>query len=127
MTGTRPRRLLLIEDDRIVGEALCAVIRSFGLDVSLCTSGEDALLRLRSEHFDALLTDYGLQERSGLEYASQIHSEIPELPIMLITAWLVDFSSEALATAGVRQVLRKPVPTAELKRAIRELLTIPLE
>ena len=60
-------RLLLVEDDLMIGETLLDVLRAEGFAVDWVKDGEMADTALRSEHYDLVLLDLGLPKRDGLE------------------------------------------------------------
>ena len=60
-------RLLLVEDDQMVGQAVCAGLRQDGFAIDWVTDGEQATTALRVETFDLVLLDLGLPGKSGIE------------------------------------------------------------
>lgn len=72
--------------------------------------------------FDLVVTDLTMPGMSGLELARRIHRERPELPILLLTGYLHEFSPSELTDAGVRRVLSKPVSAGALLEAIQSVL-----
>ncbi|MEO7952973.1 MAG: response regulator, partial [Polaromonas sp.] len=60
-------RLLLVEDDAMIGEAVLQVLRDQHYAVDWVRDGPMADQALKSEHYDLLLLDLGLPKRDGLE------------------------------------------------------------
>lgn len=78
-------RLLLIEDDDILGEALRDFLRAEGHGVDWCRRLADALA-LRGESYDALLVDWQLPDGSGLDWLQQRRLRGDLTPALMLTA-----------------------------------------
>jgi CheY-like chemotaxis protein len=116
--------VLLVEDDRslmLLGEEMIAAL---GYEPIGFTSGADALASLRTdpERFDLVLTDQVMPGITGLELAVAAHRIRPALPVILVTGHDAPLRPEALREAGVREVLRKPLLSAGLARALARSL-----
>jgi signal transduction histidine kinase len=81
-------RVLLIDDDPLVLASTAAMLEDVGHAVFQCTSGAEALRRLRSGlQVELIITDYAMPGMNGIELATQIGHERPDLPILLATAY----------------------------------------
>jgi DNA-binding NtrC family response regulator len=76
----------------------------------------DALAACRSEpgRFDVILVSHGSQNHGGLDLARAFHEIAPKQPVLLAAASSIDVSVDALAEAGISEVLRWPLASAEL-------------
>jgi two-component system response regulator YesN len=95
------RRILIVEDDRPVAQALWRALNTpqgGGYMVENCESAEVALERLRNAHFDLLIADLRLPGINGLELIEQVHQSSPGTYSVLITA----FGSPQVATHARR-------------------------
>lgn len=115
-------RLLLVEDDRAVGQGIRVALGNEGYTLDWLQDGASALHALRSERFDLLLLDLGLPRLDGIDLLRQIRSEQQSLPVLVITAR--DSTPERIAglDAGADDYLVKPFDVDELKARIRALL-----
>ena len=68
----RPLRVLVVEDERKVAEALRQGLEGEGYDVVVETSGEAAFFRLTTDRFDLILLDLRLPGRDGIEILSAV-------------------------------------------------------
>ena len=112
----------MTENDRKVGEALCDAMGCLGFGAVLRSSTDEGMTLLAREHFDVVIINLGLPGENGIDGASRIHRMTPDLPIVLITGWLISLDQEAFSNSGITQVLMKPVTLAELEATIKALV-----
>ena len=79
-------RLCLIEDDASARAALERVLAAEGYDVVSYPDGQRGLKAALEEDFDCVLTDLRMPGVSGLELIDTLHDELPNLPVVLMTA-----------------------------------------
>lgn len=115
-------RLLLVEDDRAVGQGIRVALGGEGYTLDWLQDGASALHALRSERFDLLLLDLGLPRMDGIDLLRQIRAEQQSLPVLILTAR--DGTPDRIAglDAGADDYLVKPFDVDELKARIRALL-----
>jgi DNA-binding response OmpR family regulator len=115
-------RLLLVEDDRALGQGIRVALSSEGYTLDWLHDGASALHALRSESFDLLLLDLGLPRLDGLALLRQLRDRQQDLPVLILTAR--DGTAERIAglDAGADDYLIKPFDVDELKARIRALL-----
>ncbi len=115
-------RLLLVEDDAMIGEAIRAGLRRDGFTVDWVHDGETAEQVLKTEGFDVLLLDLGLPRRAGLAVLGSLRSRGDTLPVIILTAR--DSVSDRVQglDAGADDYLVKPFDLDELAARIRALL-----
>jgi two-component system response regulator QseB len=115
-------RLLLVEDDTMIGEAIRAGLRREGFTVDWVHDGESAAQVLCTEAFDLLLLDLGLPRRGGLAVLSTARAQGQELPVLIITARDAVSDRVQGLDAGADDYLVKPFDLDELAARIRALL-----
>ena len=115
-------RLLLVEDDTMIGEALRSGLKRDGFTVDWVHDGESAAQVLGSEEFDLLLLDWGLPRKSGLEVLTAARARGLELPVLIITARDAVSDRVQGLDAGADDYLVKPFDLDELAARIRALL-----
>ena len=109
VVASRPRRLLLVEDDPIVAEVVAGLLQAEGHAVEVAGQALDALARIQGSAFDLAILDLDLPGVSGLELAGLLRLQAPALPLVALTA-RADGEAEAEARdAGLVAFLRKPV------------------
>lgn len=115
-------RILIVEDDELVGDALARGLGSCGFAVDRVPSAEVASASLSSEHFDLAVVDVGLPGADGLTLVRQLRGRGSQLPILILTARdSVAVRVEAL-DLGADDFLMKPFEQAELAARCRALI-----
>ena len=114
------RRLLLVEDDGQVREALADLLRTKGHTVTEADGGTTALSLLARAPIDLVITDLGMPGMSGWDVAKAVKENSPSLPVLLLTGW-GDRALQEAAVNAVDRVLSKPVRLQDLQQAILEL------
>jgi PAS domain S-box-containing protein len=125
--GARPAlqgRVLLVEDDALAGGYIAEQLDAWGLAVTLQRDARDALAWLEDEshRIDLLLTDLTMPHLSGLDLARRAAALRPGLPVLLVSGDLGVIDARALAEAGVRATLAKPLDAATLRSAVTDAL-----
>ncbi|HTC17464.1 MAG TPA: response regulator [Steroidobacteraceae bacterium] len=115
-------RLLLVEDDPMIGEAIRAGLKREGFTVDWVHDGAQAALVLKSEPFELLLLDLGLPGSDGLTLLKSLRSRGATLPVLIITARDAVSDRVAGLDAGGDDYLIKPFELDELAARIRALL-----
>lgn len=116
----RRRRILLVDDQRSVREAVNLLLRLDGHRVSEAGNGTMALDLFMRGHFDLVITDFEMPNMNGGELAARIKQASPRQPVLMITAY-----AEQLRDVHnpVDAILDKPFQLEDLRRAIAQLLT----
>ena len=115
-------RLLLVEDDTMIGEAVLDVLRTEHYAVDWVRDGEMADAALRSETYDLVLLDLGLPRRDGLEVLRSLRARRQTMPVLVATARDAVADRVAGLDAGADDYVVKPFDTDELLARIRALI-----
>ncbi len=98
-------------------------LRDWGLDVSVCANGPDAVqVATGRGRFDFYLFDYTMPGMTGIELSRQLRVAHPTIQPVLYTGYGEELSAEVLRDAGIREVLRKPVELERLRSLIEQAL-----
>lgn len=115
--------ILLVDDEYEVREVLSRFLESFGYRVESCPGGSDALMKLEGNaDFQLVITDYAMPKMNGVTLAENIHSTLPDLPILLCTGFGSNIPMEKAGSSGIIKIIEKPVNREELVRAVRSAL-----
>ena len=115
-------RVLVIEDDKKLADALRAGIAAEGYTVSVASSAEEGFFLVHREHPDLLLLDLTLPQRNGLDLLRQLREQHVDLRVMILTSHnSVEDRVEGLRS-GADDYLGKPFSFPELTARIEALL-----
>jgi two-component system, OmpR family, response regulator QseB len=115
-------RLLLVEDDAMIGQSVHKGLRLFGWSVDWVRDGRAAELALQDAVYDAVLLDLGLPRIDGLEVLRAQRRKGNDVPVLIITARdAVDDRVQGL-DVGADDYLVKPFNMEELAARIRALM-----
>jgi signal transduction histidine kinase/ActR/RegA family two-component response regulator len=121
---TMPRRLLVVDDDRLADHVIAGLLRASGHVVTDADGGAAGIARLEETPVDLVFTDLGMPEVTGWDVARAVRARRPGLPIVLLTGWGEHGTGEAQPAGLVDRILGKPVRLEDLLAVIDELTTV---
>ena len=115
-------RVLLVEDDAMIGEAVQGALKDAAYAADWVKNGQTALTTLGCQHYDLVLLDLGLPRRDGLEVLRSLRARKNRTPVLVATAR--DGVAQRIAglDAGADDYVLKPYDLDELLARIRALL-----
>lgn len=115
-------RILLVEDDVMIGEGVQTMLRAEGYIVDLASDGRLADAALSTEHFDLVLLDLGLPGLDGIEVLQHLRARGKKIPVIIMTARdAVEDKIKGL-DAGADDYIVKPFDVDELAARIRSAM-----
>lgn len=119
--GDQPK-ILVVDDNEPAANALAALLRNNGHDVSVCYSGTDGLLRADRESPNVALLDIGLPDMDGHDLAKKLREKFGDRIILIaLTGFGQSEDKMKAREAGFNEHLTKPVSIVDVERIIREL------
>lgn len=115
-------RLLLVEDDAMIGRSVQRGLKQDGYAVDWVRDGQAAELALESGAYDLLLLDLGLPRRDGLEVLARLRKRGSDVPVLVVTARDAVADRIKGLDAGADDYLVKPFDLDELGARVRALL-----
>jgi PAS domain S-box-containing protein len=120
----RLARVLLVDDNSQVLSTLAEMMRAGGHTVTPTQSAPSALRDYAAGRFDVVITNIGMAEMNGWEFAERLRAVDARVPLLFITGWgLREEDHARLAGLGVRRCLFKPVRPEELDGAVQDVVT----
>ncbi len=114
-------RVLLVEDDPMIGESVRTALRGDGLAVDWARDGKSADLALQAGRYDIVLLDLGLPSRDGLEVLHALRARKDRTPVLIVTARDAVQDRVRGLDAGADDYLVKPFDLDELAARMRSL------
>lgn len=129
LLGNVMPRILVVDDDPMVGATIEVLLRRQGFDVTMADGGEMGLAALEAQTFDAMLVDIFMPHMRGFESIRIFHERAPAIPLIAMSGYAFassaspspDFLRMALEL-GATRCLRKPFTPDALLTTIRECL-----
>ena len=122
MISSNPVRILVVEDEQKVANALREGLQDERYDVVVERTGEGAFFRMTTEQFDAILLDLTLPGRDGLEILNAMRQRGMKTPVLVLTARDTIQDRIVGLDSGADDYLIKPFAFAELLARIRALV-----
>src|SRR5688572_13318952 len=115
-------RVLLVEDDPMIGRAVCAGLQGGGYAVDWVRDGGEAELALSNGVYDLALLDLGLPRRDGMDILRSVRKAGTKLPVLVITARDSVADRVAGLDEGADDYLVKPFDLDELLARARAVI-----
>ncbi|MBI4245725.1 MAG: response regulator, partial [Candidatus Rokubacteria bacterium] len=111
-------RILVIDDERDVGEVMGDFLTRDGHRVVVCSDGESGLATFEKEPFDLVITDLGMPGISGWEVARLVKLWRPGTPVAMVTGWGDRIDPTEAVTRGVDFVVAKPFKRDHVREVV---------
>jgi DNA-binding response OmpR family regulator len=112
-------RILVVEDDAVIGSELLKALSASGYDASLAASGQAAIADGHAHPPDLILLDLGLPDIEGVELCRRLRADLPQTVIVVLTARTEEFEVVVALDAGADDYLTKPFRLTELVARLR--------
>lgn len=112
-TSDRPQRVLIVDDEPALLEAMEIAFARVGRELVACSTFADARQRLLTEHFDVLVTDVRLGAFNGLQLAVIAHDKNPTMKLVVFSGFDDPVLRDEAANLGASYVV-KPVTADQL-------------
>ena len=117
-------KLLIVDDEADHLQVLCAALTAEGYSTRGCTSAQDALAALRTEHFDLLLTDLMMPEIDGLSLLGASHEIDPDLACIVMTGQGTIATAVSALKGGALDYILKPFEMERILVALIRALAV---
>ena len=113
-----PIRVLVVDDEEIVGKRLKQALTKQGYEVETYLDGKDALARLEEQSFDVVVTDIRMDEVDGLEVLRQVQEKTPRTKVIMITGYATIETAREALVKGAFEFIAKPFRPKELRKVV---------
>ena len=121
---TGSERILLVDDEVAIVRMLLNMLEKQGYHVTAVTSSLDALdaFRANPSSFDLVISDRGMPNMTGEQFARELISIEPGIPIIICTGFSDEKDENRARGIGVKGFLKKPVSRGDLAEMVRRVL-----
>jgi len=117
-----PQRILIVDDEEQVCTTLSGFLINEGSEITTCGTAEDTLREFKIGLPDVIIADHGLPGMTGTELAARVHTEYPDVPVIILTGLdCCDLAVKAMKSGAYDFVL-KPAGLDELLLKVQDAL-----
>ncbi|APR84094.1 sigma-54 dependent DNA-binding response regulator [Minicystis rosea] len=124
LPAERPR-ILVIDDEPDIRETLDMVLALAGYEVSTAASGISAIERMKTEHFDLVITDLRMPGLSGIDTVEALRKLDPGLAVIVVSGYASEDATARCLAQGALCVMNKPFQLDELLQVVKDALPPP--
>lgn len=112
-------KILLAEDDTLNSILQQSILTELGAESDVVANGEEVLMKLQTQKYDAVLMDLQMPEMGGIETTKRIREDLnSHIPVIAITANVHEAQKENCIVAGMNAVLIKPFTEQQIADAV---------
>ena len=120
------KKSLLIVDDDIAHRTMMRILLDWQYEIYEADDGAAAVKEVSKRHFDLILMDIRMTGVSGIEALDQIKSLRPDVPVVMMTAYITDEIADLTKNKGASGCLGKPFDFDELFHTIERVTSTPV-
>ena len=120
------RKVLVVDDDAVVGKSFNRVLSSKGYVVTTAQNAHEALKQIREQEFDVVFTDIKMPGMDGVELAERVKSSRPWTPVVIITGFGTTENESRAKAAGVSDFMRKPLSPEMIEASAAKAMSVPV-
>jgi DNA-binding NtrC family response regulator len=117
------KKILIVDDDRVVLASCRRILESEGYAVNLTSSVKEALQLLEEKNFDLLLVDVIMPEYDGMYLIGNVRENQPQLPILVMSGYPTPETISSGMRMGATHFIAKPFTPDELIAAVHRAFT----
>ncbi len=119
-------RVLIVEDNATNVLLVSILLDERGIAYDVAYDGKEALLKIASAHYDLVLMDVNMPVMDGLSAIKELRSHGYDLPVVTLSANVIQKDVERFKEAGANDTLAKPITPQELDKILKHYLKEPL-
>ncbi len=115
---SEPLKVLLLDDEPIVGKRLKPALTKIGCEVEVFEDSRKALERIDQMDFDIVITDIRMDEVDGIEILEHVHQKSPRTRVIIITGYAMMSLAKKAMEKGAFDFIAKPFKPDDLRRVV---------
>jgi CheY-like chemotaxis protein len=124
MQHTEKFSILVVDDSEPIRDLMCLILEENGYHVESACNGKEGFELFTQKRFDMVFTDLIMPVMTGCELAEKIKGANKDIPVVLVTAWAVDYSESELRSRGIDHIVNKPFQDIQLLQLVRNELNV---
>jgi PAS domain S-box-containing protein len=124
--GGKGERILVVDDEVMITELVCNMLKQYGYQTTGVTSSTEALKLVRQSEmvYDVVITDVMMPEMDGVALTERIRELYPDMPVMIMSGYVHHDKLDRLKAMGLNHILPKPVRLEKLLQVLNKLLGV---
>jgi DNA-binding NtrC family response regulator len=114
------KKILIVDDEESVRFILKQMLEKGGFAAEAAINGEEALEKLKSDHFDMLISDINMPKMDGVALLGKSKELFPSLPVIFITAYGKDKIIMEAMKVGLADFIEKPFKMDEVLKVVKD-------
>jgi len=119
------RKILVVDDDPVVGKSFNRVLSDKGYAVITAENASEALRKMETADYDVVFTDIKMPGMDGVELAEEVKARHPWTPVVIVTGYGTANNEARAKAAGVTAFLRKPLSPEMIEETTATALLAP--
>jgi DNA-binding response OmpR family regulator len=122
MPAPKPHKILIVEDESLIGWSMANALGRAGYEPEVVDCGEDAVKKVTAGGYDLVISDFRLPRMDGLDLAARLKLVSHTLPVVMISSHEELGASEIDPSRGIDYVIEKPFNLNEIVALVGEIL-----
>ena len=118
----KEKKILIVDDNPHMCNLLADILEIFNYQGIKAKDGEEALVFLKKDNYDMVITDLRMPNLGGMDLLKTIKDENPSLPVVIITAFGKSDTQQDVMAAKADGYLAKPFKVDEIENLLKKLL-----
>ena len=114
--------ILVVDDEQPIRDLIATFLSKLGHSCFTAIDGVDALNQLKESKVHAVITDIKMPNMDGIMLTSEIFSQYPGLPVMVMTAFDEEYSAGIAISIGAREFIKKPFSLDEFAIRLHKMI-----
>jgi CheY-like chemotaxis protein len=115
-------KVLVVDDEEPMRTLMFTLLSKLGHQCITASNGIEALHKINQDKFDAVITDIVMPEMDGIALTKEIVVLYPNLPVMVMTGYSKEYSTESAISAGARDFIKKPFSIDEFILRLNKMM-----
>lgn len=109
----RRYNILIVDDEPVTRDMLTTLLSSNGYKCDVAFNGKQALAKMDSKEYSAVITDVVMPDMDGISLTREISKKYPLMPVMVMTGYIGEYPPDEAIKAGASDFINKPFTTEE--------------
>ena len=118
------KKVLLVDDDKLIDKMISTFFLSRGISTEIATTGIEGLEVLKRIRPDAIILDLMMPEMDGFEFCEQVkkNEQLKDIPIIIISAFCTESNIKRILALGACDFFKKPFRIKELIEKVKAVI-----